>query len=185
MKKMRLYIGLMILALLLVGGGVWGLLNSQPRIQIPEDSPVIAMELDFVMGGASHKLYLYDDGAVLYIEEKNLRMPTPESPPTRVWSQGQIQAEELNSILRLFQTDEFAELDEEYNWEARQTSDLLLTISVHYQKVGKTVLASGYLSPDEGLTYPDMPYPLNERYKRLRVVIDDNIQEVYQEPIRD
>ncbi len=81
---MRLYIGLLVLGLVLVGGGSWGLLNSPPRIEIPEDAPVIAMELDFVMRGEFGKLYGYDDGGVLYVEEKNLRMPTPEHPPTRV-----------------------------------------------------------------------------------------------------
>ena len=193
---MRLYIGLLVLGLVLVGGGSWGLLNSPSRIEIPEGAPIIAMELDFMMMGESDKLYLYDDGGVLYVEEKNLRMPTREYPPTRVWEKGQIQAEEMSSLIRLFQTSEFAELDEYYHFSGKPMEpiegapiggftmgDGSFIFSINYGDLQKTVTAFGYLTPDHGITYPDMPYPLNEIYERLRVIIDDKTQEVYRESI--
>ncbi len=197
-RKLKLYISLLVLGLVMVGGGSWGLLNSPPKIEIPEETPVIAMELDFVMRGEFDKLYLYDDGGVLYIKEKNLRMPVPEYPPTRVWSQGQIEVEELNSLIRLFQTDEFTGMEEYYKFPGKPMEpiegvppggftmgDGKFTFHVDYADLQKTVTAFGYLTPDHGITYPDMTYPLNEIYKRLRVVIDDKIQEVYREPIKD
>lgn len=195
--KMKLYIGLLVLGLVLVGGGSWGLLNSPPRIEIPEGAPVIAMQLDFVMRGVFEKLYLYDDGAVLYVEEKNLRMPTPEYPPTRIWNKGQIPVEELNSLILLFQTDEFAGMDDYYQFSGKPMEpiegappggftmgDGSFKFSIDYGDLHKTVWALGYLTPDHGITYPDMPYPLDEIYKRLRVIINDKTQEVYQESIQ-
>ncbi len=62
---LKLYYGLLVLGLVAVGGGSWGLLTSPPKIEIPEGTPVVAMELDFVMRGQFDKLYLYDNGAVL------------------------------------------------------------------------------------------------------------------------
>jgi hypothetical protein len=195
--RLKLYIGLLVLGLAMVGGGLWLVFNSPPRIEIPEGWPIIAMEFDFVMRGEFDKLYLYGDGTVLYVEEKNLRMPTPEYPPTRAWNKGQIQLEELNKLTLLFQTGEFAGLDDYYQFPGEPMEpiegtpsggftmgDGSFTFSVNYGDLQKTVSALGYLTPDQGMTYPDMPYPLNEIYERLRVIIDDNTEEIYREPIQ-
>ncbi len=40
--------------------------------------------------------------------------------------------------------------------------------SINYEDLQKTVTAFGYLTPDRGETYPDMPSPLNEIYERLK-----------------
>ena len=61
-------------------------------------------------------------------------------------------------------------------------SDLNFTISVNSDNLSKTVTAFGYLSPDNGETYPDMPSPLNDIYGRLRT-ISEVTEEVYQEDI--
>lgn len=194
--KMKLYIGLLVLGLVMVGGGSWGLLSSPKTIDIPEANPTIAMELDFVMRGKFDKLYVYDDGVVLYVEEKNLRMPTPEYPPTRVWNKGQIPVEELNSLIRLFQTEEFTGMEDYYKFSGKPMEpiegapsggftmgDGSFKFSIDYGDLQKTVAALGYLTPDKGLTYPDMPYPLNEIYQNLKQVMD-NTEEVYSESIR-
>ncbi len=41
-------------------------------------------------------------------------------------------------------------------------------LSINYEDLQKTVTAFGYLTPDRGETYPDMPPPLGELYVRLR-----------------
>lgn len=196
--RMKLYIGLLVLALVLIGGGLWFLFNPISVINIPESEPIIAMELVFLMRGKFCKLYLYDESSVLYVEEKNLRMPTQEYPPTRVWYKGQIQPEELNSLIRLFQTGEFAELYEYYQFSGKPMEpiegaptggftigDGSFTFSVNYGDLQKTVTAFGYLTSDHGLTYPDMPYPLNEIYKQLKQIIDNKTELVYEESIKD
>lgn len=195
---MKLYVGLLALGIILMVGGIWFFLNPiyRPVVEIPEGEPIIAMELDFVMRGVFEKLYLYDDGVVLYVEEKNLRMPTPECPPTRTWNTGIISKEDLNGLIQLFQTGEFAELDKYYQFSGKPMEpiegvptggftmgDGSFTFSINYGDIQKTVTALGYLTPDHGLTYPDMPYPLDEIYQKLKQVID-NTKEVYSEPIQ-
>ncbi|MBA7658938.1 hypothetical protein ES703_66901 [subsurface metagenome] len=49
--KTRLYIGLLVVGLVLVGSGLWLLLNPVPRINVPESTPVIAMDITHTMGG--------------------------------------------------------------------------------------------------------------------------------------
>lgn len=49
----------------------------------------------------------------------------------------------------------------------------------------KAVRAFGYPTPDRDMTYPDMPYPLNEIYRRLKIIIEDRTEEVAHERIKD
>ena len=67
--------------------------------------------------------------------------------------------------------------------ESGVISDMSCTISINYGNLQKTVKAFGYLTPDNDMTYPDIPYPLNEIYERLRAIIEDKTEEVYRESI--
>ena len=58
------------------------------------------------------------------------------------------------------------------------------TISVNSENMSKKVTAYGYLTPDQGLTYPDMPSPLGEIYGRLRVLAMVT-EEIFRENIKD
>jgi hypothetical protein len=186
--KMKLYIGLLVLGLLLVGGGLWFLLNPVPVIDIPEGDPVIAMNVDYIMGGRFNSLRIYEDRTVIYHEDKGLRMSTPEHPPTRTWKTGKLEEEELNSLIDFFKSSQFDELDSYYqfpdpSWESGTISDMDCTVSIDYGDLHKAVRAFGYLTPDKGLTYPDMPYPLNEIYKKLKDIAENKTAEVYRETI--
>lgn len=189
--KMKLYIGLLVLGLLLVGGGSWGLLSSPKTIDVPEGDPIIAMELDFVMRGEASQLAIYENGTVIYHEDKGLRPPPPPGESaTRTWKTGNIPAEELNNLIDFFKSSKFDELEAYYQYPDPSsgggvTSDLYCTISISSGNFSNMVKTFGYLTPDQGTTYPDMPYPLNEIYQRLRVIIDDKTEEVYHEPIKD
>jgi len=187
--KMKLYIGLLVLGLLLVGGGTWGLLNSPPNIEIPEGTPVIAMELDFVMRGEASQLAIYEGGTVIYHEDKGLRPPPLMGrTPTRTWKTGLLQEEELNNLIDFFKSSKFDELDAYYQYPDPSsgvgvTNDMYCTISISSGNFSNTVKTFGYLTPDEGMTYPDMPYPLNEIYRKLRVIIVNKTEEVHRETI--
>ena len=61
-------------------------------------------------------------------------------------------------------------------------SYMSFSIIVNSDNLNKKVIAFGYLSPDNGETYPDMPSPLNEIYGKLRT-LTMTIEEVYQENI--
>lgn len=52
-------------------------------------------------------------------------------------------------------------------------SDMHYSVSARLGSSYRYIKASNYLSPDGGMTYPDMPYPLNEIYKRLKDIADN------------
>ena len=146
-----------------------------PEIKMPEGAPVIAEKLDYIMRGEFSYLYIYGDGSIVYIEEKGLRLPSPGHPPTRTWKIGQLQEEELNKLISLFKSSQFEKLDKYYQFAGKPIEgggftmgDMGFTVSFDYENLNKTVTAFGYLTPDHGDTYPDMPSPLNEIYEKLR-----------------
>jgi len=137
------------------------------------------------MRGEQSHLTIYEDGAVRYIKEKGLRFPTPGSPAIRIRRAGQLPEEELGSLIEFFRDSHFDRLDESYSWSSIPQSDMDCIISVNYQGMAKTVKAGGYLTPDDGMTYPDMPYPLNEIYRKLKNIAENSTEEIHRETIKD
>jgi hypothetical protein len=188
--KMKLYIVLLVLGVVAIGIGVWMLVKSPPRIDIPEEPPVIYEQLDYIMRGEFKYLYIYEDGSIIYIEEKGLRLPTPGHPATRTWRTGKFTSEQLDSLVAYFDNSGLGELEEYYKFLGEPSEggsitrgDMDFTISIDSKNLSKTVTASGYLTPDKGETYPDMPSPLNEIYQRLRAIAMET-EEVYSESIK-
>lgn len=144
-------------------------------VSIPEGNPVIYERRDYVMRGQFTFLFIYEDGSILYIEETGLRMATSQYPATRTWKTGKLPPEELDNLLQLLTGSGFKKLDEYYKFPGKPTAgggftmgDMGLTITVNHGGLSKTVTAIGYLTPDGGETYPDMPSPLNKIYVKLR-----------------
>jgi len=181
-SKMKLYIGLLALGIVVVGGGVWMLAKSPPQINIPEDNPVIYEQLDYVMRGEFKYLYIYDDGSIIYVEEKGLR--PAGGNPTRIWKTGEIRQQQLDSLLAYLGNSQLETLEDHYVYSGERKSDMQFTITVNSDKLSKTVSALGYPAPDNGGAYLDMPAPLNEIYERLKT-ISGLTEEVYRENIKD
>jgi hypothetical protein len=186
--KIRLYIGLLVLGLVAIGVGIWLLAKSPPRIEIPEDSPVIFEEVRYLMRGEVSYLYIYEEGSVTYIQEKGLRFPFPDHPATRTWKTGKLTAEQLYSLLTYLENSGLDKLNDSYNFPGIpegggiSMSDMHFTIRVNSENLTKEVSAFGYLTPDKDETYPDMPSPLNKIYVKLRAIAMVT-EEVYQENI--
>jgi len=184
---------LLALGVLLIGSGLWLWHDStQARVAIPEGNPVIYEQLDYVMRGEFSYLYIYEDGSILLVEEKGLRMSSPGHSPTRAWKTGKITIEQLESLLAYFENSGLDKLGEYYNFPGEsiengpsgsiRSGDMQFTITGTRDKLRKTGTAFGYLTPDHGETYPDMPSPLNEIYGRLRT-LSITTEEVYRENI--
>ena len=196
--KRSTIVGLLALGLLLAGGGIWLWASRGPtiptitNIPTPALAKVIVMDIDHIMAGERSHLAIYEDGTVIFVEEQGLRMPSPEHPPTLTWNTGQLGEEELNELLEYIRSSGFDILDSSYSFPGRPiedgppggitTGDMSLTISIDHEDLSKTVTAAHYLAPDEGLSYPDMPYPLNDIYQRLRGIAVITV-EVAQETI--
>jgi len=147
-------------------------------VSIPGGNPVIFERRDYVMRGQFSFLYVYEDGSILFIEEKGLRMATSQNPGTRTWKTGKLQPQELDNLIQLFTSSGFKKLDEYYKFPGEpikggpaggfRMGDMSFTVSINYGSLSRTVTALGYLTPDGGETYPDMPSPLNKIYVQLR-----------------
>lgn len=146
-------------------------------------SRVITMEVAYTMRGEQSQLIIFEDGAVRYIEEKGLRFPTPGNEAIRIKRTGQLPEEELSSLIEFFRDSHFDRLDESYSWSSTPSSDMDCIISIDYQDMTKKVKASGYLTYDGDMSYPDMPYPLNEIYKKLKYIAQNRTEEVARENI--
>jgi len=147
-------------------------------VSIPEGNPVIFERRDYVMRGQFSFLYVYEDGSILFIEEEGLRMATSQNPAIRTWKTGKLQSQGLDSLMKLFTGSGFKKLDEYYKFPGEpikggpaggfRMGDMGFTVSINYGSLSKTVTAIGYLTPDGGETYPDMPSPLNKIYVQLQ-----------------
>jgi len=189
MGKLKLYIGLLVLGMVLIGGGLWLIFhpvvdapaiseNTSYAYLIPDSPPVISANTSYVMKGEFNFLSIYGDGKIIYIKEKGFRpMPSPEYPPVRTWRTGHLREEELDSLLEFIRKSGFAEMEDSYKFPGEpiesnglsgfRTGDMFCNVAVNYGDLHKKVGASSYLTPDKGMTYPDMPYPMNELHKVL------------------
>jgi hypothetical protein len=189
---MKLLIGLGILGLVLLVAAIFLLSRpSKPSLTLPEGSPILVEDLWFVMRGRFDRLYFYEDGNIVFTQDINLRIQTPQAPPTRIWRTGKLDDSELEQVLGFFRLTEFAALEDEYQFPGKQredgameAGDMIFTVSIDFDGVNKSVTAANYLTPDNNETYPDMPYPLNDIYVALKNVVSDSTVEVARERIK-
>jgi len=180
------------LGIILAGNGVWLLHSSaQAKVSFPEGTPVIYEKLDYIMRGQFSYLYIYGDGSIVFVEEKGLRLPSPGHPPTRTWKTGRLTPEQLDSLIDYLKNSGLNKLEARYQFPGQPIEggpggftmgDMGFTLIVKSGDLNKTVATFGYLTPDQGETYPDMPSPLNDVYIRLRAIALAT-QEVYRENI--
>jgi len=202
-NKMKLLIGLLVLGVALLGCGTWFLFSppmhlvettgTPQLVSLPDETPAVAEELNYLMRGENDSLSIYADGSVIYIEEKGLRMPTPGHPATRTWKTGKLTPEELNSLMDYLDNSGFEKLNEYYQFPGKPieggtgvvitSGDGSFKFTINSDRIQKTVTSFGYLTPDHDETYPDMPSPLNEIYRRLRIIALST-QEVAKENIQ-
>ncbi len=148
------------------------------REQLHAGNPVVMMRILYTMRGESSYFGIYEDGFVYFVEETGLR---PTMQTTEIWKAGRISKEELDSLADFMRGSRFMEMEDHYSLSTIPCTDLDLRIQVYYQDINKFVTAQGYFSPDDGKTIPDMPYPLNEIYKRLKDIADNKTDEVTRE----
>lgn len=148
------------------------------REQRHAGNPVIMMRILYTMRGESSYFGIYEDGFVYCVEETGLR---PTWQTTETWKAGHISKEELNNLADFMRSNRFMEMEDHYSLSTIPQTDLDLRIQVYYQDINKFVTAQGYFSYDDGKTIPDMPYPLNEIYKKLKQIADNNTEEITQD----
>ena len=153
---------------------------------IPDQEPVVSMDLSWVMGGRNDGLWIYKDGSVLYIKQWGMRMSTPDHPPMKAWRVGQIGIEDVQYLLDFLDSVGFNDLEEytqapDPGAKSGVTSDLYATISAHNSDMDNSVTAFGFFTPATDNSYKKLPYPLNEIYTKLMRIAEEETKEIYRE----
>jgi len=186
--KLKLYISLLVLGLIVIGGGIWMLLNQPTQIGLPEETPVIDLEVKVPPAGTESWLGIYEDGTVISVETSGVWGPDATGA-VRVWKRGRLKGKELDSLLEFVvgNIDSYKE-DYDYPRESADGEDIMfMMFVVRYENIGKIVRAHNYLSPSSYpfyMAYPDLPSPLKKTYERLCGIARDT-EEVSRETIRD
>ncbi len=161
---------------------------SEPELYTPQSDWVISHRLYDIKNGEFSYLCVYEDGSLDCIEMEGLLEPVARH--VRIHKTGKISEKELGNLIELFEEGGFFELDHSYQFPSSTDedggtnfSDVHYSISTHFEHGGRTVRVNNCLSPDGGKTYPDMPYPLDEIYKRLKDITDNKTKEVTHESL--
>ena len=155
---------------------------------IPEEEPVISMNLSWVMRGRNNVLSIYEDGTLTYIKEWDLRPPRLGNPLKRTWRIGKITMEDVTNLLGFLDSVGFNDLEEytqapDPDAKSGVTSDLYATISAHNGDIDNSVTAFGFFTPEIENPYKKLPYPLDEIYTKLTTIAEEETEEAYREEI--
>jgi hypothetical protein len=171
--KKILLVGLLVIGLAVLGTGV-GLLVSRPESnKVPDEKPVISSEAKYANNGERERLFIYNDGSVIFIKGDN----------SQKWQTGKLSSSELTGILNLVGKPEFAALASQYQFLGDNTTDgkprvgdLDYVIAVNHNSLQKSVSFVDYYSPDQKTVYPDLPYPAADIYQKLKEVVASTVK---------
>ncbi|MBN2240933.1 MAG: hypothetical protein JW712_14280 [Dehalococcoidales bacterium] len=160
-------------------------------MDIPKDNPVIYVNAVEETRGTRNQIEIFQDGTIVYLKENGLETASPDYPGTRVWGKGKITGAEMDRLKASINATAFENLKEWYHYQPsvstdnspERIGDLELTIHLNCEGICKTVVAAGYTTPDNGLTYPNMPYPLNDIFYEVKYFGEIKTEEVYREVV--
>jgi len=139
---------------------------------LPAGQPVVYARELYMMQGIENSLYIYGDGAVVYITETGLRFPSADHPAVRTWYRGDLTPAELAGLLDYFREIDFDTLRIPPFWDGTgdprvPMSDLMYTVSVTSSDVQRKLTVSEYFPPTRTDQTAIMPAPMDSVYNRL------------------
>lgn len=159
------------------------------NIRLPDEKPVIFMQLSRVMGGTNDEVSIYDDGTVISLKERNLRQMIVQIAPERAWRTGTISAGNVTGLFEFLESVNLNELEGNYSAvdpEAKSgvISDLQMAVTVRNNNRIKNVVAFGYSTPDSERPNKTLPWPLGEIYLKLIDIAENKTKEIYCEELQ-
>ena len=155
---------------------------------IPDEEPVINMDLQWMMSGFKNVVTMYETGTVIYVKQWGLRHPNPDNPAVRVWKYGEIDTVDMENLLGFLDSVDFKNLEKYYkpldpSTQSGVSSDLYAVIYARYNDIDKKVITEGYFTPEIDNPYKKLPYPLDEIYTKLITIAEEETEEAYREEI--
>jgi hypothetical protein len=155
----------------------------------PDRVLLISQTVQYISSGETDYLYIYTDGSVICVTERSKSKALQASLPVKIYKTGVISQTVLDSLFFYYLSSGFSELNSYYqfwgkqNWDEDVTfGDMGCTFTFDFGACHKNITALGYLSPDGGLTYPDMPHPLDEIFQRLREIAGSAYEKAQYQP---
>ncbi|MBA7657154.1 hypothetical protein ES703_65085 [subsurface metagenome] len=162
--------------------------STMPPPPVPAtEGTLIEMHTKTTMAGVARHLTISVDGSIVFIEERGLRHPTKENPPTRTTRTGQLTEAELSNLLAMVDACLF---DREGKRNARTEiidTDAISELTVHYQK--RTRIITANYQPLYHLSHPEIPElsdvheTVRKLYRELRYIIDSRTTQTAEEEI--
>ena len=155
---------------------------------IPDEEPVIVMDLFWMMSGIHDVLSIYKDGTTIYIKQWGLRRANPDNPAIRVWRVGKITTKTVENLFDYLDSVGLNDLEKypeplDPNTQSGVSSDLLATLSANNGDIDNKVIAEGYFTPESDNPYQKLPYPIDEIYTKLITIAEEETKEAYREEI--
>ncbi len=195
MKKLLIITVLMLLVITLYPGCQSSPENStgpspsnQPATPVPvTEGTLMEMHTKTTMAGMARHLTISADGSIVYIDERGLRHPTQENPPTRTTRAGQLTEAELSNLLEIVDACPF---DAEDKCDARTEiidTDAVSVLTVYYQERTRIITADYqplfHLFHPEVSELSDVPESARKLYHELRYIIDNLTTQIAEEKI--
>ena len=157
-------------------------------IVIPDEEPVISMNLLRVMGGRNDDLSIYEDGTVVFTKQWGLRHPMPDHPPMKAWRLGKIGAEDVEDLFEILESINFNGLEahdraSDPHLGSGRMSDLRVTVSANKEDIDNKVFSLAYSSDENRSQYKVYPLILNEVFEPLMRIAEEETKETYREEI--
>ena len=157
-------------------------------IVIPDEEPVISINLLRVMGGRNDDLSIYEDGTVVFTKQWGLRHPMPDHPPMKAWRLGKIGAEDVEDLFEILESINFNGLEahdraSDPHLGSGRMSDLRVTISANNGYIDNKVFSLAYSSEENRSQYKVYPLILNEVFEPLMRIAEEETKETYREEI--
>jgi hypothetical protein len=200
--KTWLYSGLVVLVLTLMGFGIWVVLSPGDEIEIPEEEPVVLMDINNPEAGTLSQLSIYKDGTVIHVEDSELEMPSRQGDNyTRTWRTGKVSPGDIDYFFDYLDSVGFNEIEHAFlspdeekepvpveNTKAGGISLYpggpadYIRIFADNNVVNNTIYALGFfISGSE--PYSELPYPVNFIYAELADIIENNTEEILVEEL--
>jgi hypothetical protein len=196
--KTWLYSGLVVLVLTLMGFGIWVVLSPGDEIEIPEEEPVVLMDINNPEAGTLSQLSIYKDGTVIHVEDSELEMPSRQGDNyTRTWRTGKVSLGDIDYFFDYLDSVDFNEIETTFvspdTYEEipvdRGASHVVPGGLIDYVRIfadngqaENTIEAIGYIESGIDLVY-ELPYPVNFIYAELADIIENNTEEVLVEEL--
>jgi len=155
--------------------------KGSPERYTPRSEQVISDRLYDIDKGEFRYLSIYQDGSLIAIQMDGLLEPVDQH--IRILKTGKLSEEELTDLIEFFENSGFKVMDKTNEFSGSSGSKVHYNVSALLGSSYRSIKASNYLSPDGGKAYPDMPYPLNEIYQRLKEIAENRTEEVAREKI--